>query len=88
MRRRFRLKEEQVAGLLFVSPFIVGFLIFSAGPYIASLYLSLTTYDVLNPPNFVGLQNYIDLASDEKFGKALYNTVPPIVLERPASRVR
>lgn len=85
MRRRFRLKEEQVAGLLFVSPFIVGFLIFSAGPYIASLYLSLTTYDVLNPPNFVGLQNYIDLASDEKFGKALYNTLYFVVFHVPTA---
>ncbi|TMD58449.1 MAG: sugar ABC transporter permease [Chloroflexi bacterium] len=85
MRRRFRLKEEQVAGLLFVSPFIVGFLIFSAGPYIASLYLSLTTYDVLNPPNFVGLQNYIDLASDETFGKALYNTLYFVVFHGPTA---
>ena len=74
MRPRFKLKEEQVAGLLFVSPFILGFLIFSAGPYIASLYLSLTSYDVLNPPYFVGLDNYASLLTDERFTKALISS--------------
>ena len=85
MRPRFRLKEEQVAGLLFVSPFILGFLIFSAGPYIASLYLSLTTYDVLNPPYFVGLDNYTKMLSDERFGKSLYNTLYFVVFHVPTA---
>src|SRR5919202_4821356 len=75
MRPRFRLKEEQVAGLLFVSPFIFGFIVFSAGPYIASLYLSLTKYDVLNSPYFVGLDNYTRMLSDERFSKSLFNTL-------------
>src|ERR671936_2551935 len=75
MRPRLRLKEEQVAGLLFVSPFLLGFLIFSAGPYLASLYLSFTSYDVLNPPYFVGLDNYAGMLDDERFRTALVNTL-------------
>ena len=85
MRPRFRLKEEQVAGLLFVSPFILGFLIFSAGPYIASLYLSLTSYDVLNPPYFIGLDNYKAMLSDERFAKSLLNTLYFVVGHVPTA---
>src|SRR5439155_1054029 len=44
-----------------------------------------TTYDVLKPSNFVGLQNYIDLASDETFGKALYNTLYFVVFHGPTA---
>jgi multiple sugar transport system permease protein len=87
MRRRFRLKEEQVAGLLFASPFILGFLIFSAGPYIASLYISLTSYDVLSPPYFVGLDNYTAMLSDDRFTKSLLNTLYFVVGHMPTAIV-
>ena len=54
MRRR-----EAIEGMLYLSPWILGFILFVAGPLIASLYLSLTKYNVLRPPEFIGLQNYI-----------------------------
>ena len=62
-------------GLLFISPWLVGFAIFTAYPIAASLYYSMCRYRVLSPPEFVGLANYAKLAHDEYFWKALGNTV-------------
>lgn len=53
------------------APWIVGFLCFTAGPMLASLYLSLTRWDILTAPVFVGLRNYTSLASDELFAQSL-----------------
>lgn len=46
---------------LMMTPAILGFLIFSAGPMLSSLYLSCTKYDVVSPPQWVGLNNYFYL---------------------------
>ncbi|MBC8107079.1 MAG: sugar ABC transporter permease [Anaerolineae bacterium] len=43
---------------LLVSPALVGFLAFNLGPMVRSLYLSFTKYDVVSPPQFIGLRNY------------------------------
>jgi multiple sugar transport system permease protein len=60
--RRRRLSRsvvsENVAGFLFISPWIVGFLSFELGPILAAGYLSLTSYDLLAEASFVGLRNY------------------------------
>lgn len=53
----------------------MGFLVFTAWPIIYSAYLSLTDYDVINDPNFVGLANYIQLFADPKIALALGNTL-------------
>lgn len=58
-------QREAIEGFLFVSLWIVGFLAFTAGPILASLYLSLTRYDMLQPPTFVGLQNYATLLTED-----------------------
>jgi multiple sugar transport system permease protein len=55
--RRFRLSEETATGWLTVSPWIIGFLIFTVGPLIASLYFSLTKYNVVQPARWVGFDN-------------------------------
>jgi multiple sugar transport system permease protein len=61
---------------LFVSPWLVGFLVFLLGPMVASLYLSLTDWDTFTEPTWVGLQNYITLLRDDPvFWKALWNTL-------------
>lgn len=74
-RHWWRLDEEARAGWVFVSPFVIGFIIFTVGPLIASLYFSFTRYDVLNPPVWRGVQNYRDMLTDDRFGKTLYNTL-------------
>jgi multiple sugar transport system permease protein len=64
-----------VAGLLFVSPWLVGFSLFMLYPIVSSLYYSLCEFSVLQPPQFIGLANYADLLSDDVFRLALRNTV-------------
>jgi multiple sugar transport system permease protein len=73
--RRRRGRRETRAALLFISPWIVGFLVFTAWPLINSAYLSLTDYDVINDPNFVGLDNYRQLFEDPKIVTSLGNTL-------------
>jgi len=53
MRRR-----ETLAFYAFLSPWIVGFVVLTAGPMLASLALSLTRYQIISPPKFIGLDNY------------------------------
>ncbi len=62
-------------GLAFISPWIVGFLVFQAYPLVASIYFSFCDYDVLQSPVWIGGLNYRDLWTDEVFWKSLYNTL-------------
>ena len=66
---------ENMDGMLFVAPNVLGFLAFFAGPLIVSLFISFTEWDGLTDAKFVGFQNYIDLFSDALFLKALRNIV-------------
>jgi multiple sugar transport system permease protein len=83
-RKRFW-SEEARAGYLFVSPFVIGFLVFTGGPLIASAYLSLTRYDVINPPTFIGLDNYAALLKDNLFYKSLENTLTYVLIHVPSA---
>lgn len=56
-------KKETLMGILFSLPAIIGFLAFSLGPMITSLFLSFTDYSVSHPTSFIGVQNYIELIS-------------------------
>ncbi len=51
---------------LFISPWILGFLIFTIGPMVASLFFSFTQYDVLNEARFVGFKNYAEMFGSDK----------------------
>jgi multiple sugar transport system permease protein len=54
-------RREAIWGYVFIFPWILGFLIFSAGPILATIYLSFTRYNVVQPPRFIGLQNYVEM---------------------------
>lgn len=58
----------------FLSPWIVGFVFFTAGPVVATLVLSFTSYDVINSPEFVGLENYQRALGDGAAFNAMGNT--------------
>ena len=63
-------------GLLFISPWLIGFLVYEIGPLIASFYYSLTRYDLIREPVFLGFDNYVNLFTDDpNFPTVLYNTL-------------
>lgn len=67
-------KREMVAGWLFISPWVLGFLLFSALPIGLSIYYGFTNFNIYQPPRWIGLANYRTLMVDPLFWKALYNT--------------
>ena len=72
-KRRF--SAESIAGWISISPWLFGFIVFTATPLFASLYFSFTKYDVLQSPEWVGLDNYQRLfTKDRLFPIALRNT--------------
>ncbi|MGH2457712.1 MAG: carbohydrate ABC transporter permease [Chloroflexota bacterium] len=54
-----RARRRAVLGYLWISPWIVGFVVFTLGPVLASLVLSFTQYNVMSPPVWSGLRNYV-----------------------------
>lgn len=72
-------RRQLYAGLLMVSPWLIGFLVLTVYPFVASLYWSFCSYDLLGEPRWVGLRNYrrlfAELVSDGTFADALGNTL-------------
>lgn len=81
------IQREALTAALFISPWIFGFIILYLIPCILSLYFSLSDYSVLNPPVYIGFQNYTELASDEIFWQSLYNTLWFAVFALPSGMV-
>lgn len=78
--------REALAGYLFISPWIVGFLLFMGGPILFSLGLSFTKWDVvsgLRGIEYVGLQNFRDMAQDPRLVKATWNTLVYMLISVP-----
>ncbi|HLZ07091.1 MAG TPA: sugar ABC transporter permease [Chloroflexota bacterium] len=83
MRRR-----EAIEGIIFLLPWLVGFILFSGGPIVASAYLSFTKYNVLLPPQFIGFQNYAyALTKDDLFIPAILKTLYYAILVVPLAIV-
>lgn len=72
-RRRSR-RQSTLPGWMFISPAMLLFLVFILGPFIAAMGLSLFSYDLLTPAEFVGLENFTRLTQDPLLLKALGNT--------------
>ena len=76
--------DSKFLGLGYVSPYIIGLCIFTAFPFLASLYLSFTDYDLLSKPEWVGLDNYERLFTrDRTFSKALNVTLLYVFMTVP-----
>ena len=88
-RRRLTLSHrEAVWAYALISPWLIGFIVFTAGPMIASLYFSLTEYDVINPPRFIGLANWRSMfAEDPLFWHSLKVTLMYAVAALPLGLV-
>ncbi|OSP53851.1 carbohydrate ABC transporter permease [Pseudoruegeria sp. SK021] len=72
------------AGYLFLAPWLIGFFCLTLGPALVSLYLSFTNYDLLTTPEFVGMQNYVRMATaDPKFIASIRVTLLYVALSVP-----
>lgn len=85
IKRKSKDKSEAVAGVVFASPAMIGFVVFSAIPMLASLILSFTDYRIVNDMKFIGLENYRYLLSGENpfFYKSLFVTFYYMILSVP-----
>ena len=73
-----------VPGLVFLSPWLIGFVALTAGPMFASLYLSFTDYDLLSPPEWIGAQNYVELfTDDDRYRTSVVVTLSYVALSVP-----
>jgi multiple sugar transport system permease protein len=68
-------RRQAIWCYVFIAPAILGLLLFSLGPMIASLWLSFTSYDLLSSPEWVGADNYTNLVADALFRKSLSVTL-------------
>ncbi|MGG5819321.1 carbohydrate ABC transporter permease [Falsiroseomonas sp. HW251] len=81
VRRR---RKAWGAGYVFLAPWLIGFFALTAGPMAASLYLSFTSFDLLQAPRWVGLANYQRMFGDDpRFWNALWVTIRYVVLSVP-----
>ncbi|HHY98587.1 MAG TPA: sugar ABC transporter permease [Firmicutes bacterium] len=64
-------RREEAAFYLFISPWLIGFIAFTAGPIVASLFFSFCNYDIVNPPQWIWLGNFAKLLSDPLFWQSL-----------------
>jgi multiple sugar transport system permease protein len=71
---RTEARREALAAYLFILPTFLGFMVFIIGPIIAAVFLSFTSYDILTPPQFVAIQNYIKLLNDPRLRVVYFNT--------------
>lgn len=76
-------RHEARWALVFLAPWIVGFLVFTAGPMVASLVLSFTDYDLVNAPRPAGTANYEEVLSDPRVRTSMVNTFVYTALHVP-----
>lgn len=68
--------RENLTGYLFISPWLIGFFVFTLWPFVRSFYLSFCNYNIVQPPKFIGLANYqMMLFNDDLFYKSLWVTL-------------
>jgi multiple sugar transport system permease protein len=86
-RRRPLSSREAWEGRLYVAPWVIGFLVFTVGPMLASIYFAFCDYSVLSSAKWVGLANFEKIAKDRLFGLSLYNTAYYVFLAVPLGLV-
>jgi multiple sugar transport system permease protein len=67
-------RKEAITAYLFIAPTMLGYFVFIAGPMVSSFAMSLFEWDIVSPPQFIGLENYAFLAQDPGFRTAFRNT--------------
>jgi multiple sugar transport system permease protein len=81
--RARRRRKETLTGLLFVAPALVGFLVFYLLPTLRAIQISLTDWNLMRAPKFVGLANYAKLLGDENFWHSAWVTLAYVLYNIP-----
>lgn len=81
----FRMKHDIPYAILFLAPSLLGLIVFTLIPILASLGLSFTDWNLLSPPKFVGLQNFRDIFADGVLWISLTNTLKYAAMIIPGS---
>lgn len=81
--RRKRRRKEALTAHLFLAPWFVGLVFITAGPLLASLYLSFTDYSPIGGSDWIGFENYTRMMDDPRFAKALSNTAVYVFVSVP-----
>lgn len=68
-------RQEAIAAYLFLLPNIIGFIVFTAGPVLVSLGISFVNWNLLNPPEWLGIGNYVGLITDPDFWSSVWATL-------------
>jgi multiple sugar transport system permease protein len=76
-------KKDTLAAYLFLAPWVLGLLLITIGPMGASLFLGFTDYNLLQPPEWVGLDNFVRMMSDERLHNALRVTFTYVLVSVP-----
>ncbi len=83
-RRSAMARREAIDGYISISPWLIGFLLFTVGPLLMSLYYSFTEWTITRPPVWIGLENYIRMFTrDALFWQALKVTFLYVLLSVP-----
>ena len=77
------LHNDNTVGYLFAAPFLIGFLCLTIYPMGLSLYYSFCNYKIAAVPEWIGLNNYITLFQDAKFGNSLLVTIQYVIIGVP-----
>jgi multiple sugar transport system permease protein len=80
-------RSEERAALLFSSPWLVGLIVFTVGPILASVLLSITNWNLISSPRLVGLANYRDMVHDHNFWQSVRVTLYYTALAVPLYQV-
>jgi multiple sugar transport system permease protein len=73
-------RRRALMGYLFVLPTILGIIVFTAGPVLASFGLSFFKWNVFKPPTYIGLENYVRLMGDQRVAISFWNSARFVVL--------
>lgn len=76
-------KKEALYGYIAIMPWLIGFLVFTAGPMIFSGYLIFTQWELITPPEWVGMANIEFLLKDQMFRTAMVNTFIYTIISVP-----
>ncbi|MHA7176725.1 carbohydrate ABC transporter permease [Arthrobacter sp. Sr24] len=76
-------RAEALTGYTFLLPWLLGFIVLTAGPMIYSLYLSFTNYNLFEAPKWIGFENYTDLFQDDRFIQSVKVTLTYVVFGTP-----